>query len=223
MKPQYVKPITYIPIDDLFSMIEEYGPRLRPQFSRSNFDIYKMNNMERINSEQQRMNLYMDHFGQIVPTKKAIEELAKYLQNDVVIEVNPGLGLLSYLLQQKRVDIKPIIDQAVLSGQPFTQLQLLSYITAFEQNPDVSSLLFNINDSYNNLYDILQYFPGDSIVLVGDQIIAGDIIEKLSGNLFFYRTTTGQKNIVNKWTSRKEINLPQWLDKTNKIYILEKL
>jgi len=54
------------------------------------------------NEDLSRRKLYVRHFGFSIPTKKSVKELAKYIGNDMVLEIGGGLGLWAYLLSFRR-------------------------------------------------------------------------------------------------------------------------
>src|SRR5687768_603264 len=97
-----MKAVTKFDKDAILDLVKLNGPTISSTMSRS----YKYNK-SRLDYEQLRMNTFYNNYSYAIPTQPAITELANYIQNNQVVELNSGLGLWSYLLQQQGVNAIP--------------------------------------------------------------------------------------------------------------------
>lgn len=108
-----------IPPDQLYEMVEYYGPHLKYNLSRMSFDLYKIKYKDLVISEQIRMQLFCRHFSYAVPSKDSINQLKKYIGKNKILEISSGLGLWAYLLFQEGVNIIPTDHVVRNTGIPF--------------------------------------------------------------------------------------------------------
>lgn len=215
-----------IPVNDLYEMVEYYGPHLKYNLSRMSFDLYKLKYKDKIFTEQIRMELFCKHFGYAVPSKEAINDLKKYIGKNKILEISSNLGLWSYLLLQEGIDIKPTDHIIKNTGFPFMPIEDIDPLSAFKKYKDRNILFFIVsvhNDNYGIFHRYFEFFKGDILILISEKEMANLIIQELTGGkkklIKRFKDTTKS----NQWLSVNEIEIPQWLNIDYKIYILEKL
>lgn len=211
-----------IPLDSLFDMIYDYGPRLRYQMSRETYPVYKLEKEEDdIDNENQRMQLFSTHFSSAVPDKKIIGKLVKYIGTDKVIEVNSYLGLWSYLLATHDINIKSTSKRKP-HLIPFIDIENLNPIDAIQKYNDRNILLTVSPKNNNDLYDTIKEFQGNRIILISEKKLADKIINNITPTQTLLEELK-QKPIQYEWVLNNEYKIPQWLNHEYKVYLIEKL
>ena len=177
-------------------------------------DTYWNNTMK----DYYRRKAFINEFGWSVPTQKAIEEIKQFTGTDTVLEVGSGFGLWAHLLQQSGVQVIPT-DAFVPMDKlhdpqthSFTQVEKLKALDAVSQYATSNTLML-VWPLYDDpmAYMALKNFKGNKVIYIGE-----------SGG-----GCTGDDNFCKllneEWKIVKHIDIPQWKDIHDQIYLYTRL
>ena len=219
--------VNIIPTEHLYELIYNYGPSLRPEMSRMDYNTYKIYYKEKVPEEKFRMKLFTKHFGNAVPSKKALKQLSDYINSDKVLELNAHLGLWSYLLYNEYVDIIATDEHSTHKTPFFVPVETINYLDALKKYNMRKTLLLSCGDDFfiNKKIDkILDNFSGDRIILVCEEDHINKLANKITGGdkVVLSRFKQDRNVTRNQWIMVDMIRIPQWLDYNINVYLLEK-
>jgi hypothetical protein len=219
--------VNIIPIDNLYELIYNYGPSMRSEMSRMDYNTYKVYYKEKVPEEKVRMKLFADHFSRVVPSKEALKRLSDYINNEKVLELNASLGLWSYLLYNEYVDIIATDEYYLPQKIPFfIPIENIAYLEALKKYKDRKTLLLLCNDDYfigKKIDKILDNFSGDRIILICEKDNIDKLAKKITGKITTVISRFEHKQTPrNQWIVVDLIRVPRWLDYDMNIYLLEK-
>ena len=219
--------VNIIPIKELYNLIHNYGPSLRPEMSRMDYNTYKVYYKEKVPEEKFRMKLFMNHFSNAVPSQKALKQLSNYIGKEKALELNANLGLWSYLLYNEYVDIVATNDHTNKNLPLFMPIETINYLDAFKKYNTRKTLLLECSNAYfvnKKIDEILDNFKGDRIILICEEDNINKLITEITGGIkrVLSRFKKDSNKLDSQWINVNSIRIPQWLDHNMNIYLLEK-
>lgn len=150
--------------DEIFELIDKYGHD--GNFIKS---ITYPNGIIKYDKGYSEYILsYHKIFGWTEPTKNAIDEIAKFVKNDTVLEIGAGVGLVTKLLENKNINITAI-DNYKKKVRTFADIKRMDHKEALKKyKKDVLLLVFPSIDKH--CYESLKLFRGNKLVLIGETL-----------------------------------------------------
>jgi hypothetical protein len=143
-------------------------------------------------------NKFVEIYSWTIPSKEIVQNLAKFIGDDIALEIGAGTGLWAHLLQHERVNIIP--TDFIPSKNSFTNIAKIDAILAVNKFVNFANVLILIWPPLQSsmAYDALRLFKGKKVIYIGEGFYGCT-----ADNNFHYL-------LDKEWTIVKKLHNPTW-------------
>lgn len=134
-------------------------------------EIKKYSNKKNYKIEQR--NYFAKHYSYAIPSKIAIKKIAKFSNNEEILEIGAGIGLWAFLLQEIKINIHPTDNfrwKKLFSKKYYTTVEKLTINESLQKYDDSNILLliWPPNGDYMANYSLTR-FKGNKFIYIGEE------------------------------------------------------
>lgn len=189
------EPFDAVAVDALWAAVEAAGPRVRAVVERGRWDDPD-DSSERSHAQSARHRSFIAAYAYAVPTREAIDAIARFFAGYPVLEVCAESGLWARFLAACGTDILAA-DSAEPIAAPHFPIAVLEATDAVSANPECAAMLVCWPSHKEGAAQrALRAFGGDRFVFVGDpRFTADDDFHAL---------------LAGEWRLQERLPLPSW-------------
>ena len=157
---------------------------------------------------------FVDKYSWAIPSEEALNSIAKFVGNDIVLEIGAGLGYWAKLLQDKNINIIPTdsFDEKWFNKNPsHTKIFKYNAIDAIQKFQEASVLFICWPPHKNTMaFDAIKVWNGSKLIYIGE-------------GKFGCNATDGFFNELDeKWSIREKIYIPQYFQMYDDLTLYER-
>lgn len=162
--------VLYHDNDELFYFINKYGEFYRRKY-------WKIKDVEtRYKLYAGASHLFRIHFGFFEITPKILKKLVNYIGKQSVLEIGAGLGFISRMLSNEKVNIVGV-DKMKRKYAYFYNVKTMDHVSALKKyKTDILLMIYPPNEEWyeeNMCIESLEMFKGNKFILVGEDLKNG--------------------------------------------------
>ena len=191
--------------ETLWARIDAAAPLDTLSLAEATPYAYDDGSSERRLSQSDRRRTFIALYAWAVPTREAIESIAAFVQDDLLLEVCAGSGLWARLLAGRGLRVVAT-DAFAPDGVPYVPIELAEAEAAVAAHPDCRSLLLVWPPFRRDCaYRALEAFAGDKVAYVGDARFTGD--------------QRFHELLDREWQLRDKLLIPAWPGLDDHVYL----
>lgn len=163
------KKLQYI---NLLKDIQRFGPKAESLFDYSSYNPYdSKQRMVNEATEFQRRQFFCKLYSWAIPSKTAINEIKKFVENDRILEIGSGKGLWAKLLRLNDVKIDPTDNNSWKKkeiGKRYLRVKNINHIDASKNT--TNNCIMYCWPPYDSkmAFESIKTFNGKKVIYIGE-------------------------------------------------------